>query len=330
MTEYRRADVRDRESILALRRLCYPKIDPEKLSPRFWDWEFTPSPAGEPSVYIAVEEGECVAHFAFLPQVIRSEGADLHSLLAVDAMTHPRARRRGVYSDLVSFAVAENVHRYDVSSAYQRRPGVLGAMLRNGWVHDFNCRVLVRPLAIHRLLRRSAGEHHSLTEVDDAGVVLLGGDHVTQMAGCASRAEKGGVVSGSRGPEWLSWRLFHNPEVTYRVTGYFERGELAGWLAVRRVNLFNIDTLAIVDLVSLDSDVAQRLLRDAMAVAKRYGVAIAAALVSKHHPSLPLLTRTHFLPSPFRFRHLTNVFNRGVAKVVARPWAISWADTDHV
>jgi len=84
-------------------------------------------------------------------------------------------------------------------------------------------------------------------------------------------------------------------------------------------------TLAIADL----GGPARPLLKQAFAEAKRNGINLAAALLSWRHPSLPLLLRMGFLPSPHRFRFLVNVFDRRFDPRRVR-WALSWADTDHL
>lgn len=56
---------------------------------------------------------------------------------------------------------------------------------------------------------------------------------------------------------------------------------------------------------------------------------LAAALITWRHPLLPLLLRSGFLPSPYRFRFLVNVFDPRIDARRAR-WALTWADTDHL
>lgn len=96
-------------------------------------------------------------------------------------------------------------------------------------------------------------------------------------------------------------------------------------VVTRETTLKGYRTLAIADL----SGPARPLLKEAFAQARRRGINLAAALLSWRHPSLPLLLRMGFLPSPHRFRFLVNVFDPRFDPRRVR-WALSWADTDHL
>lgn len=96
-------------------------------------------------------------------------------------------------------------------------------------------------------------------------------------------------------------------------------------IVTRETTLKGHRTLAIADL----SGPARPLLKQAFAQARRRGINLAAALLSWRHPSLPLLLRMGFLPSPHRFRFLVNVFDPRFDPRHVR-WALSWADTDHL
>jgi len=97
------------------------------------------------------------------------------------------------------------------------------------------------------------------------------------------------------------------------------------YVVTRETTLKGHRTLAIADLAGP----ARPLLKQAFAQAKRNGIHLAAALLSWRHPSLPLLLRMGFLPSPHRFRFLVNVFDPRFDPRRVR-WALSWADTDHL
>ena len=97
------------------------------------------------------------------------------------------------------------------------------------------------------------------------------------------------------------------------------------YIVTRETTLKGHRTLAIADLAGP----ARPLLKQAFARAKRNRIHLAAALLSWRHPSLPLLLRMGFLPSPHRFRFLVNVFDPRFDPRRVR-WALSWADTDHL
>ena len=131
--QIREATAADRDAILALRERCFD-VDAEKRDPRFWDWEFR-----DARCFVAEEQGRIVSHLALVRMPERTA-------LAVDAMTAPEARGKGVFSKVVAQAMRATREELDYATAYQIRSGVLGAMLRGGWSVAEKVPVLVRPI----------------------------------------------------------------------------------------------------------------------------------------------------------------------------------------
>jgi GNAT superfamily N-acetyltransferase len=317
MAHLREANERDRSAILELRERCFGEVDPEKRDPRFWDWEFrSQAPA---RIFVAEEESGIVAHFALIPQRMHADGREVRGALAVDAMTAPGARGRGIYSALVSFALERTESAFDLITAYQIRAAVLGPMLRNGWKIAAQLPVIVRPILSPRQPKVASivaaeSPTHSLT-IDDA----------EEMAAVASSMTG---VRTVRDGDWLRWRYFGNPLVQYRVTGTGS-GSLDAWLVTRRTTLKGFDTLAVVDLAwrSGSRDTARTLLRETVQAARLSGCRLVASLISIRHPAALLLTSFAFFPSPHRFRLLVRSPDKRLQRA---KWAIMWGDTDHL
>ena len=70
------------------------------------------------------------------------------------------------------------------------------------------------------------------------------------------------------------------------------------------------------------------LVHEAIADARRRGVRLAAALVSRDHPHYGTLLRCGFFPGPHRFRFLAQSFDPMLS--LDQRWALTWASTDHV
>jgi hypothetical protein len=326
MIEFRVASRNDRDAILALRQRCFPDVDIEKQSRAFSEWEFERSPGGEASIMIAMEGDRCLSHVAFLPQSGHFRGAALRAALAVDAMTDPSARGRGLYSKVLQAMLAHTWTKFDLLFAYQNRRNVLGAMLGNGWQVAGRYPVVVRPLSVKGFIREGTDP---LLRVHDSSVRLLGAGDAAAMSECAARMTQGDPASLPRSEEWVGWRFFQRPGTTYRVTGVGSSEHLSAWLVTRRVALRGVDSLAIVDLVFSDETDARSLIDDALTVASSDSVGIAAAFASPSHRLHSLLRRKLFLPSPHRFRQLVQSFGDTDAAAVAA-WPVSWADTDHL
>src|SRR5216684_2753975 len=111
--ELREATVADREAILALRARCFGDTDREKLDPAFWDWEF-----GRGRSFVDAAQ---TTHIAIIPTPYRVDGSVIAGGLAVDAMTAPEARGRGLFTQAVTHAMAATSNDFALSTAYQIR-----------------------------------------------------------------------------------------------------------------------------------------------------------------------------------------------------------------
>jgi GNAT superfamily N-acetyltransferase len=292
---FREATAADRAAILGLRARCFGDVDPEKLEPRFWDWEFARARlfVGETS------DGAPATHLALLDLPHRLDGRVVPGALAVDAMTSPDARGQGAFTGVVRYATAASAHT--VATAYQIRGAVLGAMLRGGWTPAARVPVLVRPALTLR--RETAVEVADRTDVEWMS-------ELATADGCVGRT-----------PDFLTWRFFDNPSWRYRIS--IVHGE--AYLVTRLTRLKGFDTLAIVDLAFRDRKAARALLRNAIAHARAQSCTVLAALVSRAHPAFPMLLRAGFLPGPHWFRLLVHP-----PEHAARTWRVMWADTDHL
>jgi len=291
---FREADAADRGRILALRARCFGEVDPEKLDPRFWDWEFARA-----RMFVGEGPGELATHLALLNLPHMLNGVQVAGALAVDAMTSPAARGQGAFTGVVSAAMRASGHT--VATAYQIRSAVLGAMLRGGWAVAERVPVLLRP---------------AFTFGGQAGLPVL---HQTDVAWMSALGGTDGCVA--RTAEFLSWRFFENPHWRYLVTGVPEEA----YLVTRRTILKGLDTLAIVDLAWREKSAARRLLREAIAHARGERCTLVAALVSRRHPAFGMLLRAGFLPGPHWFRLLVHPREHA-----SRAWRVMWADTDHL
>ena len=295
MTELREATPADRDAILALRARCFPDDDPEKRDPRFWDWEFRGG-----RMFIAEDRGRAVAHLGFVSQTYVVGGERVPSFLAVDAMTDPEYRGRGLFTRVTLHARDALATSVAFSSGWRIRPGAAAGMRAGGWNEVEGARVLIRPFT------KAMGGDGSET----ADVVL--------MADVAREFFADGFVE--RTPAWLSWRYFENPLWRYDVTATD-----GAWLVTRRTRLKGCDTLAIVDVAwrrgrSRD---AKALLARAL---RRSHATLAATLVTTAHPAYGWFLRRGFMPGPHRFRLLLNDFSlRALPK-----WELAWGDTDHL
>jgi Acetyltransferase (GNAT) domain len=144
----REATAADRESIRELRERCFPEDAIEK-------------PFDVARAFVAEAEGRVVAHLGFIEQTYVFGGVTYRAALAMDAMTDARVRGQGVFSRLAGFARDAIRGDYAFSTAWQIRPAVLGAMVRNGWEPVLAAPVFVRPVWGRRSGKREPALAHS-------------------------------------------------------------------------------------------------------------------------------------------------------------------------
>jgi len=276
MIEMREAGPNDRDAILALRRRVFAHEDVEKQEPAFWDWEFRGG-----RMFVAEEGGRLVGHFGFVPRSF-SIG---DTLLGVDAMVDPDARRGGVFSRLARFATDGIRNDVPFAIAWQIRPAVLEGMLRAGWRALLTAPVLLRPTLVS--IPTPAARHTpTVTEVVDR-------------------------------ERFDSSPIWH----------YSRREHDGAHLVSRDSVLKGIATHCLVEFAG-EPSALRSLVHDAIADARRRGVRLAAALVSRDHPHYATLLRCGFFPGPHRFRFLAQSFDPMLS--LEQRWALTWASTDHV
>lgn len=132
MIGFREATPDDAGAILALRQRCFPEDDLARPRPT--------------RMFLAEDDGYPVAHLGFIPQTYVIGGNEYAGALAVDAMTDPEYRQQGLFRRVAAFARDAIRDQYALSTAWQIRPAVLGAMVATGWAPILRAPVLVKPL----------------------------------------------------------------------------------------------------------------------------------------------------------------------------------------
>lgn len=108
---------------------------------------------------------------------------------------------------------------------------------------------------------------------------------------------------------------------------YTRREDASAHLVSRDAVLKGVNTHCLVDFGG-EPRALRALVHDAIADARRRGVILTAALVSRDHPHFATLMRCGFSPGLHRFRLLAQSFDPRVN--LDQRWALTWASTDHV
>jgi GNAT acetyltransferase-like protein len=322
----------DRDAVLALRRIAFPDSSPDMLDPDFWRWKFRDGYAGETSFFVAETDDGLVGHLAFVPQRYTAP-EPIRGAFTVDAMTHPQFRGRQIYSRLVALAGERLQTRFDVFTAFQIRPHVLGGAVAAGWRPIARIPVLLRPLSLRGLARDFGlplgGPPIGEAEHRDPSIRAIQPDELEQIDALLATPS----IRQRRTIEFIRWRYLQNPRWHYELEGFFEGTSLRAFVIHRETTLRGLRTLAFADVGFLaGSETALRqLVRHVLQNGRRRGIGLAAAFLTEGHPAYGAVRARGFVRGPHRFNFLLNMSDpAAVTWTKERPWSMSWGDTDHL
>lgn len=323
----------DDAGILALRRATFGEVDPVRLRPDVWRWQFVENPAGPGYIRVAEHDGTIVGQYAAIPtrfrmgtdlrvgtdiQVGTDRALDRTFAMSCDTMTHPDYQRQGMFVRLARELYDEIAARENVSTVWgfpnpASHPGFVGKL---GWfdIHEFP--TYVKPLRSAPVLARYVGPGglaRGLGAVADGAYRLIAPRAreprratIEPVAWFDERfdalwerhAGLAGVVQ-VRDRAYLDWRYCAVPMFEYRPFTVTVAGALEGYVVLRSVTLFDLPVCAVVDLFPcpiVDAAVTREVLAFAQRHAAAHGAAFLTAILPPRHARH--LTRFGFLPVP--------------------------------
>jgi GNAT superfamily N-acetyltransferase len=212
----------------------------------FWHWKHEANVFGRSILMLATED-EVVGVRAFMRWRFRSAHGLLAAVRAVDTATHPRARRRGVFSTLTRAAVAQaEAAGVDLIFNTPNRLSLPG-YLKLGWTRVGRPLLLVRLVRPLRVLaavraRRTPARPHAYTPGHE--VVGRNGaspdipddlPHVREwlqafdVEGLLAEADRldGEGIRTDRSAAWLRWRYAEAPTLPYQAVWTTDPGPAA-------------------------------------------------------------------------------------------------------
>lgn len=351
--ETRRLKVRDGnekdlEGILSLRKNVFGEMEKDKLEPRFWRWEFMEGPDRKAFVYIVEDGDKIIGHFADLPRRFSVHGKIVRGTLSVDLMVHSDYRRKGIFREMGRYAIQRMKNENILfMTAYPIRLETIRGFKKIGWKEIIKLPVLVYPIKFRGIINRYL---HFLPLS-----FLLGGMakiFYTLFFSMRRRKEIEGIeieeveqfdgqfehfwhhtlslypIMGIRDRNYMTWRYLRHPTRTYTIYRAIKKGEMRGFIIIRKVDLLEFHSTVIVDLLGLDEDVLMALVKKAVAHSRREGVDLLGFMVPGVHPYHNILRRSGFLPSFKTF--LFMIYPHGEDQELFDPkgWYVNWGDTD--
>ena len=272
----------------------------------FW-WKHRENPFGESPAWVFVADGEIVGYRTFLRwRFVDDSGRSVSTVRAVDTVTHPDHRGRGIFRRLTLQAVADRTLAGDGwvfnTPNDQSRPGYLTM----GWSINRRLPVGALPAGARAAARmRSARAAASLwSEPTSAGVDAASAlADPAFAAGLLSHAPTRGVRT-QRTPEYLRWRTSFEP-LRYRVLLAHPDDPAAGGLVFRVRRRGEAREAAIIEALVPDVrtgfTLVRRVLADAgadYAIGLRGGPAIGLLPVPRLGPILTTRPLAGTPPAP--------------------------------
>jgi GNAT superfamily N-acetyltransferase len=339
---------RDMEGIFSLRRDAFGEVEKDKLDPRFWLWEFMEGSAGKALIHIVEDKGKVVGHFADLPREFSLRGEVVRGTLSVDLMVHSSYRRKGIFEEMGKYAIqrVENENGLFMMS-YPIRPETVQGFKKIGWEEVAELPVLVYPIKFSGVVDRylhflpisflvggmarflylllyGTKKRKGLEgiEIEEAGLLD------DQFDGFWQKALSLYPIMGIRNRDYLSWRYLRHPTRNYTIYRAKKSGEMNGYIVLRRVELLNLNSAVIVDLLALDEATLMALVEKGIQHSRQEGADLVGFMVPKIHLYYKILRRIGFLPSFKTF--LLMIYSHEKEKGLFDPkeWYVNWGDTD--
>lgn len=219
----------DTEAVLALLRIGLGAGTVPR-TPEFWRWKHDRNPFGRSYGLVAESGDRLVGVRVFLRWSFHAGERELLALRAVDTVTHPDWRGRGLFSRLTRELLAEVKPLAEVGTAgaglvfntpnRRSRPGYL----KMGW------RVAGRPPLMARCrnpLRRRRRRPEDARRADLSTLPALA--ELLAPPSCMPRPENrvDGRLSTARSPAYLRWRYGEIPGIEYRILERHRQGDRA-------------------------------------------------------------------------------------------------------
>ena len=219
-----------------------------RLEQADWRWKFKLRPSPVENVWLAVDRADRpIFHYGGVPRTLRLGDEERDVMIAVDSVTEPELRRRGILT-----AGVRRAHRAWAKAGFACVLGLpneqWGSRIQAlDWRPLFPLTWLTRPLRPEQLLARRLGcpplgkldvsgrPGRSLPrEPPDSSVEIheverLGEEVGAVAAACASE----GLLMPARDAAWLDWRYAACPLHRYRMLAARRAGRLAGYLVYR-------------------------------------------------------------------------------------------------
>lgn len=174
-------------------------------------------------------------------------------------------------------------------------------------------------LLFYRLKRRNGTE---TIEIEEMGLLDDQFDPFWQKAASLH------PIIGVRNRNYLTWRYLQHPTRTYTIYRAKKRGEMKGYIVLRKVELLSFNSVVVVDLLALDEGTLTALVERGIQHSQQEGTDLLGFMGPQDHLYCKLLRKRGFLPSPKTFLFMIYPhIDKGIF-LSPEKWYVNWGDTD--
>lgn len=344
----------DEAQILGLRQRVFEDLDPVRLMPQTWRWQFRDNPAGEPVWALAEDHDRIVGQYAVIPTRFIVQGKASCFALSCDTMIDPDYRRQGLFT-----ALARKVYqRIESEGRMAAVWGFPNEASLPGFTRHLDWRLLtvfplrIAPLKPFTALRTRLGLKKAAANTPEArqeksnprvcaDISGLQVEPVTQFDGeydelWHRRRDLASVIQ-IRDAAYLNWRYAGVPGFGYRPFAIRSGRRLLGYMVIRTLTLMGHFFGVLTDLFPFpvrDRLTTQLLFRFARNVCKDQGAAFMTCLMSRADPSFFRDAGLRTVPAILNPRkwHFGVRYAPCDAPVLGAPenWYLTYGDTDIV
>lgn len=269
----------------------------------FWRWKHEKNPFGASRGLAAVTpDGTLAALRIFLHWRFRSQDRDVAAVRAVDTVTDPAWRRRGLFRRLTEellylFQGEDASFVFNTPNRFSRR-----GYLSMGWSEAGRVPLLLCPIRPLRLLRALAAPYRLQGLPDEASAgsgrtldTLLSDPRLPRFLADWKRSEPERLQT-PRTVEYLKWR-YDPPGVRYEASWDLDRAGSGAVLILRRRQRKSLSEMSVVELlVSPDETSIARAVSMLRSPALRHETDYLVASCPSKSPETRALRRAGFLP----------------------------------
>lgn len=311
----------DEHQIKNLQKLIYgDELERGRESTDFWNWEFINNPYEKTFINTAKVDKKIVGHYAVIPVSYILLDNIVKAGLVVDVMTHPDYRKQGMFVSLgrSSMDWIKN-NGFAFSTGYPYKDNVMPGHKKVGWKEVFDLDVYVIPINTKNL-----SETYSKNKIKQKLLNLGLKTYVTfRKYKCSSKdrnikiTKLGGFPKNieiffdkvnddfsfiqNRTFEFLKWRYDDVPNRKYMKYFLYYKEILSGYIVVRKMKIFDLSTLFIVDMLGINDSYYKFLLDHIYRLYSSSDIDLIAFALSPNTKISSILKKKRFLKSDFKF-----------------------------